>query len=78
MSIAQKAMRKIYEYKTSVLSGYPESVSGYDAFLWLSGYLAALRENNLIDEPEFIKLRDELREIPIHSSSPIAKNSLTK
>jgi len=78
MNIAEKALVKIKEYHTRVITGTLDSPSGYDAVHWLSGYIAALKENALIDEVEFLRLRDEIREIPIHSSSPRNKAELRK
>lgn len=64
MTAFQRALIKIKESKTQELTGYPESVSPRDAFIWLSGYIAALRENDLIDDNDFAVLRDELRKGP--------------
>lgn len=70
MKVFEHAVEKIEKAGKDAVSGSWESVSGYDAFHWLSGYIGALKDNELIDYNEFSVLREKLREIPIHASSP--------
>ena len=78
MNAFEHAVAKIEKAKNDAVSSSWESVSGYDVFHWLSGYIGALKDNELIDDNEFTILREKLRDMPIHESSPSVKAELTQ
>lgn len=78
MNAFKIALEKIEKANKDAVSDSWESISGYDAFFWLSGYVGALKDNELISSDEFSILREKLRQVPIHTSSPRIKSELNK
>ncbi|MEN4536629.1 hypothetical protein [Pantoea agglomerans] len=76
MSVFKNALEKIEKANKEAVSDSWDSINGYDGFLWLSGYIGALKDNELISFDEFVILREKLRQIPIHASSPRIKAEL--